>query len=493
MKVTRVLAIAVIAASVGVGFVQAQSSGRNAVPAEFPPSSFDGRQYVDSNGCVFIRAGISGNISWIPRITRSREVLCGFQPSLAKAKPAAAPAQPVARKVASPRPAQTTRATPTPKTSSRAQTTRQPVQVTAPARKQPIVTTQPRTVRVAKPKIIAPAPVKTVKPVKIVKPVRTTRSAPTPGAASSCQGGTAISTRYMGSGDVRCGPQAAPHVTYVQGGGGSGVTTRPARVIQTAPMRATAPATSYAAPRSYSQAVPGAHVGVRHSAHHSARQPVRVVPRHVYERQQNAKGTYIPDGFKPVWDDDRLNPKRAHQTLEGKAQMEVAWSQTVPRYLINRVTGRDITYKYPGLQYPYTSFEQQRAAGVTISTRGQVTPEPVRVTRNVSTAPRRVLNTATTTPAPRAVISTRSTAPKKMAQAASHRFIQIGVFADRGQAQRAAQKIAARGLPARLANMTRGGTSYTVMTTGPFRTQSDLQTALSRVRSAGFSNARLRN
>jgi len=477
MKVTRVLAIAVIAASVGVGFVQAQSMGSNAVPAEFPPSSFDGRQYVDSNGCVFVRAGVDGNVSWIPRMTRSREMLCGFQPTLAKAKPATAPAQTAARKVTTSRPAQTARTAP-----SRAQPKRQPVQVTASARKQPIVTKPPRIVRVAKPQKIAPASVKTVKPVKIVKPVRTTRSAPTPRAVSSCQGGTAISTRYMGSGDVRCGPQAAPHVTYVQGGGGSGVTTRPARVIQAAPMGPIVSANSYAAPRSYSQAVPGSHTRVRQSA----RQPVRVVPRHVYERQQNAKGTYIPDGFKPVWEDDRLNPQRAHQTLQGKAKMEVVWSQTVPRYLINRVTGRDITYKYPGLRYPYTSFEQQRAAGVTISTRGQVTPEPMRVTRSTGSA----IRNADEQQAPRAVVSTRSKAPEK---AASHRYIQIGVFADRNHAQGAAQKIAARGLPARLAKMTRGGTSYTVMTTGPFRTQSDLQTALNRVRSAGFSNARLRN
>ncbi len=478
MKVTRVLAIAVIAASFGVGFVQAQSTARNEVPAEFPPSSFEGRQYVDSNGCVFIRAGINGSTSWVPRMTRSRELLCGFQPSLAKAKakPAAAPAQQTARKVATTRPAQTDRAKP-----SRTQPKRQPVQVTAPAREKPIVITQPRSVRLAKPQKIAPAPAKTV------KPVRSKRRTPAPQAAPACQGGTAVSTRYMGSGNVRCGPQAAPHVTYVQGGGGSGVTTRPARVLQTAPMRTATPGSRYAAPRRTTHAA----APVTHSrGRQSARQPVRVVPRHVYEKQQNAKGTYIPDGFKKVWDDDRLNPKRAHQTLQGKAQMDVVWSQTVPRYLIDRTTGRDISYKYPGLQYPYTSFEQQRAAGVTISTRGQVTPDPVRVTRSATPAPRRQVNAAKTTPASRGVVSTRSPPPEK---AASHRYIQIGVFADRGQARTAAQKVAARGLPARLAKMTRGGKSYTVMTTGPFRTQSDLQTALSRVRSAGFSNARLRN
>jgi hypothetical protein len=235
---------------------------------------------------------------------------------------------------------------------------------------------------------------------------------------------------------------------------------------------------SHAVPRGYSQSVP--------SAYGTVRQPGRVAPRHVYESQKKTEGTYIPEGYKPVWEDDRLNPLRAHQTFQGKEQMEIVWSKTVPRYLIDRSTGRDISYKYPGLQYPYTSFEQQRAAGVTISTRGQMTPEPVRVTRGT----RGTTRTATEQHAPRAVVSTRSKAPEK---AASHRYIQIGVFANRDHAKSAAQKIAARGLPARLANMTRGGDSYTVMTTGPFRTQSDLQTALKRVRDAGFSNARLRD
>lgn len=60
--------------------VQAQSNG---VPAEFPPASFTGNQFVDSQGCAFIRAGISGVDRWVPRVDRARNQLCHFQPTFA--------------------------------------------------------------------------------------------------------------------------------------------------------------------------------------------------------------------------------------------------------------------------------------------------------------------------------------------------------------------------------------------------------------------------
>lgn len=52
-------------------------------PAELPPPDFAGRQYVDSEGCVFTRAKVDGVVTWIARLTPDREPLCGFAPTFA--------------------------------------------------------------------------------------------------------------------------------------------------------------------------------------------------------------------------------------------------------------------------------------------------------------------------------------------------------------------------------------------------------------------------
>jgi hypothetical protein len=52
-----------------------------AVPAELPPDDYAGQQYVDSKGCLFMRAGPKDAETWIPRVTREGVPLCGNPPS----------------------------------------------------------------------------------------------------------------------------------------------------------------------------------------------------------------------------------------------------------------------------------------------------------------------------------------------------------------------------------------------------------------------------
>lgn len=50
-------------------------------PAELPPPGYKAAQYVDSRGCVFIRAGFAGAVEWVPRVDRKGGQLCGLKPS----------------------------------------------------------------------------------------------------------------------------------------------------------------------------------------------------------------------------------------------------------------------------------------------------------------------------------------------------------------------------------------------------------------------------
>lgn len=99
MRITTIIAATLLATGALTLDVQAQPLSEARPPAEFPPASYQGLQYVDSRGCVYIRAGIDGDVTWVPRVTRQRQQVCGFQPTLSPAQRQTA-AQPAPRQTA---------------------------------------------------------------------------------------------------------------------------------------------------------------------------------------------------------------------------------------------------------------------------------------------------------------------------------------------------------------------------------------------------------
>ena len=85
MRILTVFAIGCAVLCCAAMPLLAQGSGIDSVPAETPPAGYSANFYVDSRGCMFVRAGTAVRITWIPRVTRRRELMCGFEPSLAVA------------------------------------------------------------------------------------------------------------------------------------------------------------------------------------------------------------------------------------------------------------------------------------------------------------------------------------------------------------------------------------------------------------------------
>lgn len=393
-------------------------------PAEFPPASYRGIQYVDSRGCVYLRAGIDGNVTWVPQVTRQRRQLCGFAPSLSAEQRAAA---------------------------TRQQPRQNVQQITIAPEDRP---SEPQgAATAASPAVQLPAP----------KPRRAPSAAPAPTAAPQ----------------VTAAP-AAPQPAR----------TRPTRTKRQ-PAPAPAPTVVRATPaKPKPAAAPAPTPVVRAQPAEAAAVPAntRVVRRHIDEARQHVQASPVPQGYRSVWQDGRLNPRRAERTLApsvaqalpkpprgyrsvwqdgrlnpsrgagsdaGSASMNAIWTQTVPRKLINPPTTKRIIRTDTPETSGNSPFWRPKVAKAG-------------------------------TPQPGKPVSLQSGKA-----AADPVYLRVAAYHSRADAMTIARRLGRSGLTMRLGQLTRKGATYHLVLSGPFADRASAGQALKRVQAAGFKNAAL--
>lgn len=245
-------------------------------PAEVPPPSFDGRQYVDSRGCAYVRAGQGDAVLWVPRVVGpERELACGLRPSLS------------------------------------------------------------RRVATARPVVRAPMP---ARPVTAAEPARPARAvvANAPRPASGATGAYVPPTVPAG---LRPQPYRAAQTVAVRSVG------RVPRVTPANPVQVALPhdrAETTARPGAAAPPIVG-EAGLRPTQAPLFGAPITGPTKIAVARGPSP--VRIPDGYRPAWDDGRLNPLRGVQTFRGALQTAQVWTQDVPRRARTAATGAQ-TYRY---------------------------------------------------------------------------------------------------------------------------------------------------
>ncbi len=573
---SKFLSTAAVVATLLSGAANAQQLRDTNGPAEFPPASFTANQYVDSRGCVFVRAGIGGTVDWVPRVSRDREQLCGFQQTVVDGTSSSAPSQnvpnPLDTQVAglAPRP---TAAAPAPAVESApapviaaapapAPVVRAPAPVAAnvPAASvgiapqanlagvvNPLATAAPSPAAATpSPRVItAPAPVaaprvltqaqacagltgvqpnlvsqRTGQPIDcggaaaapqiaaaVTAPLVQAPSPSRLSRAQACADIAATGRQYVSATTglpIECSTQtqasrpagtgffgrlfagnrqtARPYSNPLDGVGTTFAPNRPQTAAASTPLSYSNPLD--AAPGS-TTFTPGANTRVATACAYggmtsTAGQPVRCGPQ-----------VQSPSGGTNAAQVTRARTATSSQTFLGR------WINPSPPPFSNPDNGFALGTPTVPTGYtqvwndgrlntqrglPNSRFQVRNAQGNLIRT-GPQAQSPSGTVRFAATP--------TTQAAPQQEVTTRAVAPapQQPEQISGHRYVQVGTFATRTQAQDIAQSLRARGLPMRIGVFDQNGTAMRIVLAGPFGSDTQLQNALGTARGAGFSGA----
>lgn len=384
-------------------------------PRELPPASFTGQQYVDSRGCVFLKAGFGGQTNWVPRVDAQRKPICGLPPTNSK----------VIIEIAEDEPAQVPALVVNPQVvAAPVAAVRAPARTAAvdPATFTPAPYTPPATRTVQAP----PAP-------KV--PDASRAAAPAPYTNAAPRGTFETVSSGPGPGKIGCYTSApVAEVVRLRTGGTAVVCTkgdggvsgwRPPIFPAGSPVGAalTGPVTRQANAVAARATQDPARVTVANPSNSAKKIVTAAIPK-------------PPKGYKLAWTDDRLNPNRAKGTAAGQAAQDQVWTRDVPARLV--------------------AAQPAATKRVTVSTKSAPNPQPAQ--------------TAT----------------------AKGALVQVGTFGVAANADGAAARLAALGLPIAKGKTTKGGKTLQIVFAGPFASTAAAQSALSAARKAGFSDAFLR-
>ncbi|MFZ1468770.1 MAG: SPOR domain-containing protein [Paracoccaceae bacterium] len=435
----KVLSVAILAAVFGATSVYARGLGG---PAEQPPAGYKGQQYVDSNGCVFLRAGYGGQVTWVPRVSRDRKQLCGYPSSggkieVATAAESAPQPEPVAPKVAV-----------TPEAPLAMRTATGPKTVTAPVAK-----VAPSVTRPATPSELAATE---TRGSVVVAPQGGS------GYQLACPASTPVAERF----DMRGG---GTKVMCTTGNGNLDDANFPILVAGSTAGHLTGFDAHMAAGQTDATDGGAVYAGSTSKSTKSAKYPE----------------TKPPAGYKLAWKDDRLNPNRGKQTVAGFQDMDDIWTRTSPAELRE---DSDIKRRPVTIIVRHRDGTRTSQDGYVLSTKGGG-ETVVRADGTPITKATKKVSKSTKAVAPEVSVAKPAAKAKAQPQGSGHYLVQVGTFGVISNAEGAAGRLKGQGMPVARAKL-KGG-ALTVVYAGPFASAADAKAALSAARGMGFSDARI--